>query len=230
LKQKIVMLLQVLEKKPQKDDISENFESKFQITNGNYMNFKTNVETIYKSSVETSGSSSQISSFYEIVNSKSSGSSLGSISLQEDDKLPFWIEKKDLVCNCPKMRLKRKYLVMVKSSNLLKYLPKEEPKSDEDEEITSEDNFSYEADDIDQEDISTSASVISSSTTPTISSTSTEFSRLRRRSITETKLELTNQRLAGLLVDRETVIIEWRPEFQRRMRRFVKLFKNGRCS
>jgi hypothetical protein len=201
----------VLEKKPQKNDIAENFESKFQVTNGNYMNFRTSVITIYKNNVESS--TTPKSSFYEIVNSNTETSS---ILLQEDEKLPLWIENKDLVCNCPKMRLKRKYLVMVKSSNLLKYLPEEEPT----EEETPEDNFSYETENDADEETSSTSSV----------SSTTEVVKLAKRAAVETKLELSSQKLAGLLVDRETVIIEWRPEFQRRMRRFVKLYKNGRCS
>ncbi len=201
----------MLEKKPQKNDIAENFESKFQVTNGNYMNFRTSVITIYKNNVESS--TTPKSSFYEIVNSNTETSS---ILLQEDEKLPLWIENKDLVCNCPKMRLKRKYLVMVKSSNLLKYLPEEEPT----EEETPEDNFSYETENDADEETSSTSSV----------SSTTEVVKLAKRAAVETKLELSSQKLAGLLVDRETVIIEWRPEFQRRMRRFVKLYKNGRCS
>ena len=37
-------------------------------------------------------------------------------------------------------------------------------------------------------------------------------------------------KLAGLLLDRETFITEWRGPFIRRMRRFARHFENGKCA
>lgn len=66
------MVLQINERK--QDDISgDNFESKFQIQNGNYVKFLTKVDTVYKSTLvgEESNPSLEVSSnnrFYEIIN------------------------------------------------------------------------------------------------------------------------------------------------------------------
>jgi hypothetical protein len=225
------VLLQVLDKKPQKSEpiTEENFESKFQVTNGNYINFKTNVDTIYKSSgvLATASTVKGGTNFYEIVNRKAEDTNSASSPVREDDKLSFWIDNKDLVCNCPKLRLRRKYLVMIKSSNLLKYLP---PKKEEDnasnDGAADEDNASYETED---EDSGSSTAVIDDTTTSVVSVSSTTVGGLVKRAAEETRVELSGERVAGLLVDRETVIVEWRPEYSRRMKRFVKLLKNGRC-
>ena len=211
--------MQILEKKTQQEDIEENFESKFQITNGNYVSFKTSVDLIYKNSGEFS---SRKTRFYQIINSKSE---MSSIVLQQGDKLPFWIDNKDLMCNCPKMKLKRKYLIMTKTSNLLKYLPTESKE-------TTSDEIAYETEDVNEESETTTKENFV--TTKNIEeATPANLERIVKRyadSNIVSRIELTSEKIAGLLVDRETVIIEWRPEFNRRLRRFVKLFKNGRCS
>jgi hypothetical protein len=41
---------------------------------------------------------------------------------------------------------------------------------------------------------------------------------------------MTRTKLAGILLDRETFITEWRGQFIRRMRRFSRHFRNGKCA
>ena len=46
----------------------------------------------------------------------------------------------------------------------------------------------------------------------------------------QTEYAITPTKLAGILLDRETFITEWRGVFFRRMRRFHRHFKNGKCA
>lgn len=204
------MVLQVMEKKQREDKISdENFESKFLISNGNYVKFEGKVISIFKNvdeeSPKTSSSTSKTLGFYDIINNDKSSSSM--LSLKDNTNLAFWIDNKDLTCSCPKLRLRRKYLMMSKSSNLLKYL-------------VGEDATAGKAYD------TTSAEESGETDSAFTNGTSTVYKTKRAEAITA-KVEL--GRIAGLLVDRETIIIEWRRDYARRLKRFYRLFKKGKC-
>ena len=156
--------------------------------------------------------------FYEIINSEQDKKS--SVSLQEDDKTIMWLDNKDLLCNCPKIRLRRKYLIMTRGSNLLKYITQaEQGKSQENTDENIQLNYDLDDDDI---EITLSANKTSVKQTPA--------STTQKTVIETTNTDRANNKLAGILLDRDTFIIEWRNDMAKRLRRFVKYFQNGKCS
>lgn len=252
------MVVQVLERKPNNEesgDSNANFESKYLIQNGNYVKFSTSIDTLFRNvrpaTSKTTTSKNEV--FYEIINNKvdknddgtnyeTTGKENDDGGLGEDDQLSMWIDSKDLYCSCPKIRLRRKYLVMSKSSNLLRYLlqqPLAASTSVDNKSI--EDETSY--DDDDNNDIRVNYELDEGK-----SSRNESTSRLRSRqtqldaatrggnSINSTSISVGQEnaasvkRFAGLLVDRETTIIEWRPNYTRRLRRFVRYYQSGKCS
>jgi hypothetical protein len=242
------MVVQVLERKPGNDDEREpSFESKYMIQTGNYVKFGTQVDTIFrnvraskfirrqlKSTSTKAASSNKNDAFYEIINKKPDTITLDEEQndseklLHEEDKLSMWIDSKDLYCSCPKIRLRRKYLVMSKSSNLLKYLNRDvEETSLEEEEEDGDDNeediqFSY-------DDRATNSSSMNST-----SSSQTQKINVKKRDSMVMKQPKSQAvpRVAGLLVDRrsDTSVIEWRPNYARRLRRFIRYYQSGKCS
>jgi hypothetical protein len=236
-KNDVVMLMQIMEKNTEDIETSmSEFESKFQIVNANYMNFKINLEIIHKNSLEDHFYT-QKNKFYQIINNNNkNGAAVTSLNIK--DKLAFWINNKDLLCGCPKLRLKRKYLIMMKSNNLLKFVSNQENDQDIDEDVNDDDE---EADldanssvTYDVEENNSKATEKVSINKVELNSTITTFSPLlsstTATSIAKVRRSRSSANYAGILADRETVIIEWRPEYMRRLRRFVKLHKNGKCS
>jgi hypothetical protein len=119
--------------------------------------------------------------------------------MKEEDKLKLWFNSKDLACNCPKIRLRRKYLIMTKSTNLLR----------NNQPIVDESSADIDSD-LDYETMSNS----------TVSQTEREQENVN-------KIESS---LNGILIDRDTLVFEWKSHYIRRMRRFSKYFQNGKCS
>lgn len=78
----------------------------------NTVKFSCNIDTIYKANDDKQ---SDINKYYEIINYKQNNK-----FFQEDEKSKIWLDNKDLLCNCPKLKLNRKYLIMGKSRTLLK--------------------------------------------------------------------------------------------------------------
>lgn len=211
--------------------------------------------TTTTSNTTTTTRASKNDAFYEIINKKpSSSSSLSKKSidgvraaaaepseqlLHEEDKLSMWIDSKDLYCSCPKIRLRRKYLVMGRASSLLKYTNRKSMSGDDDEmedvdEEEAETNEGGEESDVnesvgalvDEDDIQFSYDDRTNST-----NRATKRMNVRRRMATTTTTSpLLSNRVAGLLVDRETSIIEWRPNYARRLRRFIRYYQSGKCS
>lgn len=134
--------------------------------------------------------------------------------MNEDDRISMWLDNKDLMCSCPKIKLRRKYLVMAKKDNLLKYLGIEASRHVHTEQNDNIVNINY---DMELDDVIGSEKTQNQTTT---------------RPVATSKLQvnLRHAGVAGLLVDRETLIIEWRPEFVRRLRRFLKHFQAGKCT
>lgn len=227
------MVIQVLDRKLDSNyDEETNFESKYLITNGNYVRFNTSLETIYKNLDETSKKYTSQNGFYEIINKPSE------TLMQEDEKLSMWIDNKDLYCSCPKIRVKRKYILMTKRNNLLKYVNYDETSTSTSTTTTNnvnqpqyqlmsqntDDNIhlNYELDSDENHHNSSS------------SSSARLFSRQANKPAPFAKLDVVSfankSKFAGLLVDRETAIIEWRPNFSRRLRRFLRLYQYGKCA
>jgi len=55
-------------------------------------------------------------------------------------------------------------------------------------------------------------------------------SQASQSELKENMYAITQTKLAGILLDRETFITEWSGKFMRRMRRFSRHFKNGKCA
>ena len=200
-KNDLVMVVQINNEQPKHIDQNEldNLENRNQFSNSNYVKYSTIVDSIYKNQKENNNKKSNNNKFYQIVNSIGSMSSsyeenannVGSDRLQEDEKLSIWLDNKDLLCSCPKIKMRRKYLIMNKNSNLLKYI-----------------NDDYNTDrDINNSNINNNSTSTSTSITKTSQSKS-----------------------AGFLIERDTFIIEWKNEYAKRLRRFVKHYNNGKCS
>lgn len=184
---------------------AENFESRMQILNGNYVRFSNKVDNLFKNELANSNAANNNNKnrFYEIINKDKQ------LSVQQEDKMFMWLDNKDIMCSCPKIKLKRKYLIMTKKSNLLKYLPRSEGiKTPQDESI----HLNY---DLDLDD--------------SLEAIYGGNNRTTTKLVTISTLDISKPRVAGLLIDRETFIVEWRPEFARRLRRFSKHFQNGKC-
>lgn len=223
------MVVRVLERKPNSEsETSGNFESKYLIKNGNYVKFGTSIDTLFRNIKDSKNqnSSPKNDGFYEIINKRTEKSLSNSKNsenaelLQEEDKLSMWIDSKDLYCSCPKIRLRRKYLVMSKHSNLLKYLDQPQ-RIDE----TSSEEENYDMDSTPNKWINTTRLHSRQIQVQAQSKNTTRFE------IDTAKPSVSSaSRFAGLLVDRETAIIEWRPNYVRRMRRFLRYFKNGKCT
>lgn len=227
------MVIQVNERKPGNDDEREaSFESKYMIQTGNYVKFGTTVDTIFrnihldkfKRSIKPPVSKSN-DAFYEIINKTGSNKSLSDSTqlLNEEDKLSMWIDSKDLYCSCPKIRLRRKYLIMSKSSNLLKYLNTETKEIDHDDE---------EVDDIDEEDEIRFSYDKAANSSRVIQSRDVAANSTQRADVRKVATEASGPvvRVAGVLVDRDTSIVEWRPNYARRLRRFIRYYQSGKCS
>lgn len=148
------------------DGKSENLDTKIQ-GNNFYSKFTCDISRIYKSKQPSTSNN-----YYEIIQKATLRQKI--FNLKNSDKISLWVENRDLTCNCPKLKINRKYLIMTKSNTLVQYLKSQ-------------------------------------------SQTSKVYS------ISPTKL-------AGILLDRETFITEWRGAFLRRMRRFNRHFKNGKCA
>lgn len=124
--------------------------------------------------------------YYEIINNNNK---MG--FFQEDDKTAVWIDSKDMLCSCPKIKANKKYIIMAKANTLIKQ-----------QQQSSQQEASYE--------LSNSPADISNSTAI----------------INDQKQQ---QQPNGILLDRDTFIVEWRPELVKRLRRFVKHYQNGKC-
>jgi len=147
-----------------------------QITSGNHVKFATSIDNVFKLD------------------------SSENYMLKEEDKLKVWFNSKDLSCNCPKIRLRRKYLIMTKSTNLLR---NNQPIVDVENSVDVDSDFDYDA--------------VSNST----------ISQTERLQQNVNKIESS---LNGILIDRDTLVFEWKSHYVRRMRRFSKYFQNGKCS
>ena len=207
------MIVQILDRKSaninsDKEETS-NFESRYLIENGNYVKFGIQIDTIFRNEnqQQQKKQSNKNDAFYEIINNKKVNREVGEEAnkvemLDEEAKMSMWIDSKDLYCSCPKIRLRRKYLVMSKAANLLKYLKSSSTKSE---------------DELDDEDDDNSVQV--------------NYDEIESSGNNATvKSRVDSNRFAGLLVDRETTMIEWRPTYSRRLRRFVRYYQSGKCS
>jgi hypothetical protein len=55
--------------------------------------------------------------YYEILNQNN----INKITFfREDDKTALWVDSKDLLCNCPRIKTNKKYIIMAKSTTLIK--------------------------------------------------------------------------------------------------------------
>lgn len=254
------MVVQVSERKPGNDDDREpSFESKYMIQTGNYVKFGLTVDTIFrnvrvdklfKKRSPSSLSLTKNDAFYEIINKKKETATTTKTTsdntmddrdqlLHEEDRLSMWIDSKDLYCSCPKIRLRRKYLVMSKASNLLKYLNAIRHQQQEDNDVVAADNDDDDLDNDDnnqEDDIQFSYDDRHGSSNSTSSNSTTSRLDVRRAataavtSSTSREQQQRARRLAGLLVDRDTSIVEWRPNYARRLRRFIRYYQSGKCS
>ena len=187
----------------------ENIESKIQISNGNFIKFTGKLDTLYKNGMNLAQLKKQRRShknqqssiknrYYEIVNKRNDPSSI--FNVQEDDTMSLWLDSKDYYCSCPKIKPRRKYLVMTKNNNLLKYFSQAAKVENTDANNSIQLNYDLS----DNENKNSTYVLVDTKSKQTSAST-------------------------GILIDRETFIVEWRTQFARRLRRFVKYFQNGRC-
>ena len=207
---------------------SENFDAKIQLNNGNFVKFSSSFDTIYKNGEDSPSKSNQLNKrnnqlgnavkFYDLVNKDK-------ITLQEDDKKPIWVDNKDLLCNCPKIRINKKYLLMTKSSALLKYLNIQTVKNEDLDIKDDKIQLNY---DLDDEIDSVSKSSNNNNNNNNVTSSKIFESNASKISSYSFTTNAKNQ-FAGILIDRETFIIEWRNEFNKRLRRFLKHSQNGKC-
>ena len=143
--------------------------------------------------------------YYELVSKRDDPNS-SKFTVHEDETMCLWLDSKDYYCGCPKLRTRRKYLVMTKNSNLLKYFTQSSvSKSDNVDSIQLNYDLS-DSEDMSGKNATYNVIVDTSSASKNANAAST-----------------------GILIDRETFIVEWRTQFARRLRRFVKYFQNGRC-
>ena len=218
-----VFLVQIVSQKQDDkgDDLDfENIESKIQIANGNFIRFTGTLDTLYKNGLHSAQllkkpqrrSQQQQQSpkpkYYQLINKDQNDKTL--FNAQEDDKMSIWLANKDFYCSCPKIRPRRKYLVMSKNSNILKYFlssPTLASPNNDDADNTIQINY-----EIGGEDESGNSNINSNNSTFVLSTNSKS-----------------KQTSTGILLDRETFIVEWKSHFARRLRRFLKYFQNGRC-
>ena len=103
----------------------------------------------------------------------------------------MWVDNKDLLCNCPKLNINKKYLLMAKSNTLVRQQQQQQQQQIYDQVNSYEESFN------------------------------------------QTKIMSNNiqqqANFAGILLDRETFITEWKPELVKRLRRFMKHYQNGKC-
>lgn len=244
------MVVQVSERKPGNDDDREpSFESKYMIQTGNYVKFGLTVDTIFRNvrvdklfkKRSPSLSLTKNDAFYEIINKKKETTTTTTSEntmddsdqlLHEEDRLSMWIDSKDLYCSCPKIRLRRKYLVMSKASNLLKYLNAIRQQQQEENDVA--DNGDDLDNDDQEDDIQFSYDDRHGSSNSTSSNSTTSRIDVRRAATAAVDSSSSQseraRRLAGLLVDRDTSIVEWRPNYARRLRRFIRYYQSGKCS
>lgn len=156
-----------LTKQEKEDGKTENLDTKIQ-GNNFYSKFTCDISRIYKAKPPTT-----TNNYYEIIRKQTLRQKV--FNLKNYEKISLWVENRDLTCNCPKLKINKKYLIMTKSYSLVQFLKSQSEQA----------NQVY--------------------------------------SISPTKL-------AGILLDRETFITEWRGAFLRRMRRFNRHFKNGKCA
>lgn len=97
----------------------------------NAVKFNINIDTVYKSSItsdENTNNNNNINKqstynrYYEIINYKQNSPNNNNKNrfFQEDDKTLLWVDNKDLLCSCPKLKLNRKYVIMAKTNTLVK--------------------------------------------------------------------------------------------------------------
>lgn len=217
-----VFLVQVASEKQEDkgEDLDfENIEPKMQIANGNYIRFTSKLDTLYKNGLKMA---SQVKKqqrrsqqkmgiskprFYQLIN-KASNNEKTNFDAQEDDTISMWVASKDFYCSCPKIKPRRKYLVMTKNSNVLKYFLSASQKDSSSAPSTIVDlndniQLNY---DLNEDSINKNSTFV-----------------------LDTSTNISKRASTGILIDRETFIVEWKSHFARRLRRFLKYFQNGRC-
>jgi len=147
--------------------------------------------------------------YYQLINKESSNQNT-KFNAQEDDEISMWVSSKDFYCSCPKIKPRRKYLVMTKNSNVLKYFLSSS---------TSQKDASSPSSTI--EDLNNSIQLNYDLNEDSMNKNSTF--------VLDTSSSTSKQASTGILIDRETFIVEWKSQFARRLRRFLKYFQNGRC-
>ena len=157
----------------------DNLDTKIQ-GNGFYAKFVSNINMIYKKKTNDRQ--------FEIMNGQSSR--LQAFNLEDDETISMWMENRDLLCSCPKLKINKKYLIMTKSYSLVQFLRSQ-----------SNDVYALNAN--------------KTSSSPYMASTNT--------------YSMSTSKLAGILLDRDTFISEWRGPFVRRLRRFMRHHQNGKC-
>jgi hypothetical protein len=195
----------------------ENIESKIQIANGNFIRFTSKLDTLYKNGLNSAQVKKQQRRsqqkigyskprYYQLIN-KAADNENTNFNAQEDDKISMWLASKDFYCSCPKIKPRRKYLVMTKNSNILKYFlsstPKEASPSSTIDDLNNSIQLNY---DLNEDPMNKNSTFV-----------------------LDTSSTKTKKASTGVLIDRETFIVEWKSHFARRLRRFLKYFQNGRC-
>ena len=131
-----------------------------------------------------------------------------------------------MYCKCPKLRVNRKYLVMAKASSLVAYknpMVTELEKDDEDDEVDVDDD-DEEAGVVVEKPVYDQAADESEASRPRVANSTILVKRKK-------DMSMVNQtpKLAGIMVDRDTLIIDWRSEYTKRLRRMIKA-QATRCS
>ena len=238
------MVVELFDRKQEEGTDQENLETSIDLANANLMRFSLSFYNIFKAGHPANQTSSEevqpvANSYYEIINSKfnqrnrtnkkvNRPKTWNKFNVQEDDQTSLWIGNKDLYCKCPKLRLNRKYLVMAKASSFVAFkntMVTELDKDDEDDEVDVDDED--EAGVVVEKPVYDQAADESEDSAPKASNSTS--SRTLSKHKKDVSMVSQTPKLVGIMVDRDTLIIDWRSEYTKRLRRMIKA-QATRCS
>lgn len=171
--------------------------------NSNWVKFSCMIENIFKRTTRKVVRSKK-PKYYDIIAENDENkleNDVSNVEFSEDENTNLWLNSKDLICKCPKIKLNKKYLIMTKSSSLLSTTEYASNSITKTKDNSSINNFYYNSGNVDQ-----------------ASKNQTIVSIANKRSA---------NKLNGILMDSNTVILEWRHEFGRRLRRMLR--SQGKC-
>ena len=125
----------------------------------------------------------------------------GNLKFRNGQSTYLWVQSKHLRCRCPKIRPNASYLLLDVVDDADEDADVDDEDEDNDEDIDDADNYDTYDETYDYD----------------------EERRGKRRSASQASSSVTSaQRRSGLTIKKETLIMEWKKEWRRRMKRFKR--------